>query len=42
MVELNGMAMWLDVNNTANTVVTTDQEQVMKYSKNRTTNNTFT
>lgn len=42
MAELNGMAMWLDVNKTANTKATTDQKQVMKHSKNRTTNNTFT
>jgi len=41
VAELNGMAVWLDVNKTANTAVTTDQKQVMKHSKNRATNNTF-
>jgi hypothetical protein len=40
--EVNRMAMWSDVNKTANRVVTTDQKQVMKHSKNSATNNTFT
>jgi len=36
------MAMWSDVNKTANIVVITDHKQVMKHSKNSATNNTFT